>query len=235
LKSPYTTTTTTSIFTSLSRIRGFTIDLLYLLRNKCLRSVEIAEITGKPANYVRSYLYNMRSYGLTEKRGDLWILTEYGVNFLSYIDRLDKNNNKGKRRAKVSKRRAKEEQKKSKSSEQKQFKQIPIHLWLQNSSLDDVERVVVEVLADHYNRTGSKFIHVRDKYELAERCKVNPSALGEALRNLLDDNIIYVFHHHRGPFTGLTKIGLKKAFIQMLRATNNSENRKGENSNGRTR
>jgi len=223
LKPQYAATTTTSTFTSLSRIRGFTIDLLYLLRNEYLRSVEIAKKTGKPANYVRSYLYNMRSYGLAEKRGDLWSLTELGVNF---IERLDRKN-KSKTKQKKSKRRAKVEQKKSKTSEVKQFKQIPIHLWIQNSSLDDVEKEVVEVLADHYNRTGSKFIHVRDKYELAERCKVNPSALGEALRNLLDDNIIYVFHHRRGPFTGLTKIGLKKAFIQMLRAMNNYENRKG--------
>ena len=81
-------------------------------------------------------------------------------------------------------------------------------------SLDDAERTVVEVLVEHYDRTGSKFFLVGDKYELAEKLNLNPNIMGDALKNLVQDNIIYKFRLKR---EGLTKIGLKKAFVEALK------------------
>jgi len=51
--------------------------------------------------------------------------------------------------------------KKPRSCEPKALEQISIDLRLQKSSLNDAEKEVVEVLADRYNRTGSKFIKKR--------------------------------------------------------------------------
>jgi DNA-binding Lrp family transcriptional regulator len=76
-----------------------------------------------------------------------------------------------------------------------------------------LEKEVVEMLLKHYNETGSKFILVRDQFELAERLGASPSELLEALRNLRQDNIIYLF---RSDIGGYWKVGLKRGFLETL-------------------
>jgi hypothetical protein len=110
-------------------------------------------------------------------------------------------------------RKSKEDRKKVESNQPKATKQIPISLWLQNSGLDSVEKEVVEVLLRHYNETGSKFILVKDQFELSEKLKANPSEALEALKNLRQDNIIYLF---RSDIEGYWKIGLKTNFLKIL-------------------
>jgi hypothetical protein len=77
-----------------------------------------------------------------------------------------------------------------------------------------VEKEVVEVLMKHYNETGSKFILVKDQFELAEKLKANPSEVLEALKNLRQDNIIYLY---RSEIQGYWKIGLKTNFIEIIK------------------
>ncbi|MGB9778731.1 MAG: hypothetical protein ACPLW8_04930, partial [Candidatus Bathyarchaeales archaeon] len=110
-------------------------------------------------------------------------------------------------------RKSKENRKKVETNQPKNTKQIPISLWLQNSGLDSVEKEVVEVLLKHYNETGSKFILVKDQFELSEKLKANPVEILEALKNLRQDNIIYLF---RSDIEGYWKIGLKAGFLRML-------------------
>jgi DNA-binding Lrp family transcriptional regulator len=76
-----------------------------------------------------------------------------------------------------------------------------------------VEKEVVEVLLRHYDETGSKFILIKDQFELSEKLKVNPSEILEALKNLRQDNIIYLY---RSDIQSYWKIGLKTSFIKML-------------------
>ncbi|RLI42427.1 hypothetical protein DRO69_10390, partial [Candidatus Bathyarchaeota archaeon] len=80
-------------------------------------------------------------------------------------------------------------------------------------NLDDLEKAVVEVLIEHYNRTGSKFIMVKDQYELAEKLNANPSELPNALKNLRQDGIIYIF---KDKTFNCWKIGLKKQFLEAI-------------------
>jgi len=110
-------------------------------------------------------------------------------------------------------RKSKENKKKVESKQPKSSKQIPISLWLQNSGLDSVEKEVVEVLLRHYNETGSKFILVRDQFEFSERLKANPSEILESLKNLRQDNIIYIY---RSDIQGYWKIGLKTNFLKIF-------------------
>ncbi|MCD6240141.1 hypothetical protein J7K27_01265, partial [Candidatus Bathyarchaeota archaeon] len=93
-------------------------------------------------------------------------------------------------------------------------RQIQIEPFLRDCNLDDLEKAVVEVLIEHYNKTGSKFIMVKDQYELAERLNCNPSDLPNALKNLRQDGIIYIF---KDKTFNCWKIGLKKAFLEALR------------------
>jgi len=76
-----------------------------------------------------------------------------------------------------------------------------------------VEKEVVEILLRHYNETGSKFILVKNQFELAEKLKANPNEVLEALKNLRQDNIIYLY---RSDIQGYWKIGLKTNFLQVL-------------------
>jgi predicted transcriptional regulator len=178
------------------------------------RCCDLAERCGKSRNYVWRYLKNMERYGLALKNGDFWFLTDSGVEFVRYLDVV--YNNIIDYRKKVE-RKSKEDRKKVESNQPKSSKQIPISLWLQNSSLDSVEKEVVEVLMKHYNETGSKFILVKDQLELAEKLKANPSEILEALKNLRQDNIIYLY---RSDIQGYWKIGLKTSFIKVLENEN---------------
>lgn len=204
----YALLSTTS--TSLGRVRGFTITLLYMLHDGGGRCCDLAGKCGKSQNYVWRYLKNMQKYGLAFKNDAFWFLTDSGVEFVKYLDFV--YNNITDYRKKVE-RKSKENKKKVENNQSKTTKQIPISLWLQNSGLDHAEKEVVEVLLKHYNETGSKFILVKDLFELAEKLKANPSEVLEALKNLRQDNMIYLY---RSDIQGYWKIGLKTNFLKIL-------------------
>jgi ribosome-binding ATPase YchF (GTP1/OBG family) len=170
----------------------------------------LVEITGKTHWYVWRYLKNMQNYGLVEKNGVFWNLTILGRDFLSYLNIV--YNNIIEYRKKLE-RKKKEGRKKVESSGQKRLRQVRFDLWLQNSSLSDTEKEVVEVLLKHYNETGSKFILVQNQYELSERLAKHPETVMNALKNLRQDNIIYLY---RSQIQGYWKIGLKKCFLETI-------------------
>ncbi|MEM3697607.1 MAG: hypothetical protein QXQ94_08945 [Candidatus Bathyarchaeia archaeon] len=167
------------------------------------RCCDLAERAGKNQNYVWRYLKNMQRYGLALKNGDFWFLTDSGVEFVKYLNFTYNNIN--------------DYRKKVETNQPKTTKQIPISLWLQNSGLDNVEKEVVEVLLNHYNETGSKFILVKDQFELAEKLNANPGEILEALKNLRQDNIIYLY---RSDIQNYWKIGLKINFLKILKLSN---------------
>ena len=208
----YALLSTTS--TALGRVRGFTITVLYLLFDGGGRCCDLAERSGKSQPYIHRYLRNLRKYGLAVKNDAFWFLTPKGAEFVKYLDFV---NNKMIEYRKKKERKKKDNRKKVETNQPKTTKQIPISLWLQNSGLDSVEKEVVEVLMKHYNETGSKFILIKDQFELAERLNANPSEILGALKNLRQDNIIYLY---RSDIQGYWKIGLKSSFIEILK--NNS-------------
>lgn len=209
---PYSTISTT---TSLGRVRGFTIDLLFHLKDGPKRCCDLAEISGKNQDYVHRYLRNMRKYGLVKKQGILWNLSVLGVDFLSYLNIVYNNIIEyGKKKE----RKKKEDGKKMETSPPKKLKQISFSLWLQSShlTLDSAEKKVVEVLVDHFNRTGSKFLYFNNIYEMAEKFQISPDQVNQVIMNLKQDHIVYSYRnkHHAA-----WKIGLYKAFIEGLKAS----------------
>jgi len=200
----HSTLTTTS--TALGRVRGFSIILLFLLSKGVKRCCELAEETQKSRDYVYSYLKRLQKYGLVDISDSFWNLTDLGAWFVEYI----------KRNSAISDIILKSEQKKNrrrtlKGQKKNRTRQIDIELWSKSTGLSGVQKEVVEVLVDHYNKTGSKFILFRDIYELAEKVKGSPEAVFAAIRRLRQDNIIYLYHSE---FQGYWKLGLKKDFIE---------------------
>ncbi|MDI6904750.1 MAG: hypothetical protein QMD13_04590 [Candidatus Bathyarchaeia archaeon] len=83
-----------------------------------------------------------------------------------------------------------------------------------------MEREVVEVLVDHYNETGCKFVLVKSQFELSEKLGANPGEVLEALKNLRQDNVIYLY---RSDIEGYWKIGLKTSFLKILESQDRNE------------
>lgn len=75
--------------TSLPRSGSFVKDLLFVLKEGQLRTCEVAKIAEKTSAYVDSYLRRMRNQGLVEKQGFFWNLSESGVSFLSYLEKIE--------------------------------------------------------------------------------------------------------------------------------------------------
>jgi len=203
--------------TSFSKIRGFSIDLLFLLKGRGLRTIEVVGETGKYHHYVSRYLYNLRNYGLVSKEGSFWNLTSEGSQLISYLESISSNSNNNNNVRKKVERKTKESRKKDESSNQKKTRQVSFSLWLENSgiSLNDAESKMVEVLLDHFEKTKSKFIYVQDLFDLAGRVKISPDMINPVLMKLKEDNIVYNIRDNRH---GAEKIGLYKDFIERLRA-----------------
>jgi len=200
----YSVLTTTS--TALGRVRGFSIMLLLLLSKGVKRCCELAEETQKSRDYVYSYLKRLQKYGLVDISDSFWNLTDLGAWFVEYIkrnrtiyDMILKSEQKENRR------RTLKEQKENRN------RQINITLWSKSTDLSGAEKEVVEMLLEHYNKTGSKFILFRDMYDLAEKVKGSPEATFTAIRRLRQDNILYLY---RSEIQGYWKLGLKKEFVE---------------------
>ena len=74
--------------TTFSKVRGYSIDILYLLKEGMLTSSDIAELTGKYAQFINVYLNRLRKYGMVEKQGSFWKITEEGLYFLSHLESI---------------------------------------------------------------------------------------------------------------------------------------------------
>jgi len=71
--------------TTASRIRGFTLELLGLLRNDVVSIFELAEITDRPLKDLRIYFSRLKRYGLIEGSGDFWTANDEGLYVLSLL------------------------------------------------------------------------------------------------------------------------------------------------------
>jgi hypothetical protein len=202
---------TTTASPALARVRGFTVDLLWALKEGGLRTRDVCEKTRKPSNYVSRYLWNMQNYGLVMKNASFWNLTVLGQDFVCYLERERSTVVEARN---LNERKKKEERNLNVSLLKRVEFQSRFDLWLKENPLSDVEKVVVDYLIVHYHRTGSKFILVDTKYELAERLNQNPEDLVQALRKLFQDRVAYLFKHGLG-----WKVGLYQAFVECLEKT----------------
>lgn len=200
----YTTTT-------LSKVRGFSFELLLHLRKRMLDIYDLMELTGKYSEYIITYLKRLQKYGMVEKQGYFWKITEFGEAFLKHRMYTMTTCNKTKQILNRYETDTKQILNRSISTKPKQ---ISLSLYLKKFNLSDVERVVVEYLVDHYNKTGSKFIYIQDIYELAEKLDVNPAMLQEAITNLKQDRIVWLY---RDRVYRRWKLGLYKAFVEILK------------------
>lgn len=199
----------------LSKIRGFTVDLLYHLEKAMLRTSDLVEITGKYRQYINRYLYNMQKYGLVEKQGVFWKITENGVYLLNHFRKVSTHR---RQRRKIEERKKKDGRKIEESCVSNKPKQVSIQLFLQKLSLSEAENRIIEILYKHYIKTGSLFIYFpmdiyQDPYQAAEYFKIRPDQVVPAFRRLKQDRIAYKIWDRR---YSACKVALYKAFVETL-------------------
>jgi len=205
---------TSPTFVTLQKIRGFTLELLFQLRNRELTAVDLVDLTGKYPQYINRYLYNMRKYGLVQKNGSFWRLTEFGLSLLSHLESLDVDIDIIRKKKERSK---KEGRKKKESSFQRRTIQTSFSIWLENyhRTLEDAEKSVVDILLDHYDKTESKYIYCSDTYEMAKKFQIRPDQVTRVMRNLKADRITYARYD---PVHSAWKVALYKPFLEKLEA-----------------
>jgi len=214
--------------TTPARIRGFTVELLGLLKNDVVSIFELAEITDRPLKRLRIYLSRLKRYGLIEGEGEFWTASDEGLYVLSLLSSRKKLDEI------LSKRLDAPEDIKSYSSksytedlkhgtDRQHFdnssttlrqhfpKQLTLEKALQRLNLNDCEKEVVEALLAHYNRTGSPFKYINYAEDL--QLDYPSQILQEAIRKLRQDNIIYLWQDRA---MSALKLGLKKAFLEKL-------------------
>jgi hypothetical protein len=177
--------------------------------NDCgsLASWEVAEKVDRGSNFVRPYLYRLRRYGVVDKDEGMWFLTDFGL-YLTSLLCNNNNNNNNKSNTRVT-----QQQHNSNTSQLKKPRQVSIEAWLCDSNPAAAERGVVDILVSHFNKTGSKFVLVKDHYAMSELLSINVGDVPDVLANLRQENIIYLM---RDPTSGQWKLGLKKAFLELL-------------------
>ena len=201
----YTTPTTT-----LSKLRGFTLNVLKFLEADHLTSWQVAVLADKTTTYVNVYLFRLQKYGLALKNEDFWFLTKEGVQFSKLVKLSNNNNNNNNRTI------TQQQHNNNRILTDKQpktLKQISIESWLHVSDMRELEKEVVEVLVKHYNETGIKFKLFEDIYEASNFFKAKPDELNRAMMHLKQDGIAYPWKDHT---FGAWKVALYKAFVEGL-------------------
>ena len=203
--------------TTLPRASSFVKDLLFVLNEGRLRTCEVAKITEKTSAYVDSYLRRMRNQGLVEKQGFFWNLSEDGVSFLGYLEKIEDRRYRYRHYLDTT---TTQHQHSLNSRNPKKIKQVPLLPFLHNLSLPDAERKVVEMLLEHYDETHSLFLYFPTFYDIADHFQASPDQIRQIMRNLKQDHIAYPW---RDRSQDAWKIALYKEFVEMLPLNHNVE------------
>ena len=90
-------------------------------------------------------------------------------------------------------------------------------VWVRDTVTGAYGEAVVGTGTALYIARGTKFYRYTPSdnsfVELAERLRANPGEVIEALKNLRQDNIIYLY---RSDISGYWKVGLKRGFLRVL-------------------
>ncbi len=201
------TPTPTELLSNPCKFRGKTIEILGVLFNSGgMTTREIADKTGIPARMSKVYLHRGEKKGIFERKERWgWRLTPFGFLILSI------NNNNG--NTKATDREHKGNTKVTPTLDSpRNSNQLNLSVFTNRSDIDEPERVVVEVLVKHYERTGEKFRYFRDFYHFCDETGVSAVDAPQAIAKLKEEGCIYTRKDEFG-----WKIGLKVNFVEKLK------------------
>ena len=207
LKTAAITPTPTNFISNPCKFRGKTIEILGALSNSGgMTTREIADHTGIPVRKVWTYCNNGEKRGLFERKERWgWKVTPFGF----FV--LDINNNNVQTKYKQSINKVQTKYNRTLDSPKKSH-QLNLSIFTSRSDIADPERVVVEVLVGHYERTGEKYRYFRDLYHFCDETEVSAVDAPTAIARLKEEGCIYTRKDEFG-----WKIGLKVGFVERLK------------------
>ena len=203
-------TTTTARNVNPDKITGFSVEIVELL-NDCgaLTNHDIAQRLNKYPKYVLRYLYNLRDYSLIVRNNEnwKWYITA-PEDIIIYI--IYKEEGKKKERRKMDEVSSLNKNNIDKNK-QHPGKQLDLGLFIGRQDVSENERVVVELLVKHFERTGVKFRYFDDMYHFCNEAGIAAQEIPDTIRRLKEEGCIYAL-----PKDGGWKIGLMKSFIERM-------------------
>jgi hypothetical protein len=197
------TPTTTGQQFSPQKYRGHTLEILGVLC-ECggLTTHEIAEKTGISPRVI--YQYCLRGYrrGILERKERWgWSASPLGLLVLSITTTTTTTAN-----TKLTQSYHKANTKLTQAP-----RQLNLSTFTGREDMDETDKSVVGVLVSHYERTGIKFRHFGDHYEIASVMGIAAQDVIPTLRHLRDEGCLYFRRDELG-----WKVGLKQDFIWRL-------------------
>ena len=183
------------------KITGFSVVILELL-NDCgaLINNDIAQRLNKNPKYVLRYLYNLRDYGLIARNNEnwKWYITTQDDIIIYIIYKEERKKKEGRKMENVS------SLNKNNIDKNKQHggKQLDLGLFISRGDVSENERVVVELLVKHYERTGVKFRYFNDVYHFCNEAGIAAQEIPETIRRLKEEGCIYAMPKDGGGKSG---------------------------------
>jgi hypothetical protein len=198
----------TGLLSNPCKFRGKTIEILGILSSSGgLTAKEISDKTGIPLRQVWTYCKNGEKRGILERKERWgWQVTPFGF-FVLDIN----NNNNVQTKYKQGTNKVQTKYKPALDSPKKS-QQLNLSVYTNRSDITDPERVVVEVLVKHFERTGETYRYFRDFYHFCDETGVGAVDAPAAIARLKEEGCIYTRKDEFG-----WKIGLKVNFVERLK------------------
>ncbi len=197
------TTTTTGQKFSPQKYRGHTLEILGVLSEfGGLTTREIADKTGLKPDDVWHYCKRGYRRGILERKERWgWSASPLGLLVLSITTTTTTTTDTNRT----------QQGHKTDTNRTQKPRQLDLSAFMGREDMDETDRVVVGVLVSHYERTGIKFRHFEDHYEIGRIMGIAAQDVIPTLRHLRDEGCLYFRRDDLG-----WKVGLLKAFVWRL-------------------
>jgi len=199
-----------SITTTLTKIRGFSLDILKALKKGPKSSSELCLELGVKGNYIRSYLHNLKKYGLVTKNEIFWKIVPDKINTINKIIDIE-NIYKAKESKRISERKSKTKTNGERILEKERLKEAFEH-FLKQQKYEVVVVNVAKRLFEHYLETGAKFVIFGTPEDIESFFGLYRKDIARAISMLTNERVAYMWKS-----SGELKIALYKDFIERLK------------------
>jgi DNA-binding IscR family transcriptional regulator len=206
--------------TTLTKVRGLSVKILKALKEGPKTAIELSLELEVRGSYLRSYLYNLRKYGLVEKIGLYWTIVKEKEDIINKIINIHKAKEKAKESKRISERKSKTKTNEERIFEKERLREAFEH-FLKQRKYEVVVEDVVRKLFKHYVETGALYLLFKNDYDMeAYFDKYYSGDILRAIDILTNDRIAYKIFKK-----GEIKIALYKDFIEKLKSLVNNDER----------
>jgi len=198
--------------TTFTKVRGISIEILKALKEGPKTAIELSLELEVRGSYLRSYLYNLRKYGLVEKIGLHWTIVKEKEDIINKIINIHKAKEKAKESKRISKRKSKTKTNEERIFEKEKLREA-FECFLKQRSYEVIVVDIARKLFEHYLKTGAKFVKFVTSEDVESFFGLYRKDIARAISILTNERVAYMWKS-----SGELKIALYKDFIEKLRS-----------------